>query len=177
MASRMLASSSTTMTRAGVFMQPVSRRHVSGRYQRRYSRDTPMHANRPPLLVRRSNVRLPLLPLLAAASPALAAAPPVHVLPMWMQGNHPAVAVSLNGSAEPLRFVVDSAAGVTLVDGRVARRHGLEDPRSATTHAQGASAQSAPLQRMHTTSWRIGGWQLRVSGVQADLSNLQKDDD
>jgi len=122
-------------------------------------------------------VRLSVLPLLAAAFPALAAAPPVHVLPMWMQGNHPAVAVSLNGSAEPLRFVVDSAAGVTLVDGRVARRHGLEDPRSATTHAQGASAQSAPLQRMHTTSWRIGGWQLRVSGVQADLSNLQKDDD
>ncbi|MGF6417407.1 putative aspartyl protease [Stenotrophomonas sp. AN71] len=122
-------------------------------------------------------MRLTPLSLLAAAFPTLAASSPEHVLPMWMQGNHPAVAVSLDGRAEPLRFVVDSAAGATLVDGRVARRYGLEDTRSATTHAQGASAGNAPLQRMHTASWRIGGWRLRVSGVQADLSNLQKDDD
>ena len=118
-----------------------------------------------------------LLPLLATAFPTLAAAPPEHVLPMWMQGNHPAVAVSLDDRAEPLRFVVDSAAGITLVDGRVARRYGLEDAQSATTHAQGASAQRAPLQRLRTTSWQVGGWKLRVSGMQADLSSLPKDDD
>ncbi|PJL24350.1 MULTISPECIES: pepsin/retropepsin-like aspartic protease family protein [Stenotrophomonas] len=122
-------------------------------------------------------MRLTVLPLLAAAFPAPAASSPEYVLPMWMQGNHPSVTVSLDDRAEPLRFVVDSAAGATLVDGRVARRYGLEDARSAATHAQGASAGNAPLQRMHTTSWQIGGWRLSVSGMQADLSNLQKDDE
>ncbi len=122
-------------------------------------------------------MRLTLLPLLAASLPALAADAPEHVLPMWMQGGHPAVAVSLDGRAEPLRFVVDSAAGATLVDDRVARRYGLEDTDAAVSHAQGASANAAALRRMRTTSWRLGSWQLQASGTQADLSSLAKDDE
>ena len=120
---------------------------------------------------------LPLLPLLALPLPALAGDAPEHVLPMWMQGGHPAVAVSLDGRAEPLRFVVDSAAGATLVDDRVARRYGLEDADAAVSHSQGASAKAAQLRRMRTTSWRLGSWQLQASGVQADLSSLAKDDE
>ncbi|WP_439449378.1 aspartyl protease family protein [Stenotrophomonas sp. ATs4] len=122
-------------------------------------------------------MRLTLLPLLAASLPALAANPPEHVLPMWMQGGHPAVAVSLDGRAEPLRFVVDSAAGATLVDGRVVRRYGLDDPDGAVSHAQGASAKAAELRRMRSTSWQLGGWQLQASGTQVDLSSLVKDDE
>ncbi|MBN4941464.1 retropepsin-like domain-containing protein [Stenotrophomonas maltophilia] len=122
-------------------------------------------------------MRLILLSLLAAALPAWAADAPEHVLPMWMQGGHPAVAVSLDGRAEPLRFVVDSAAGATLVDARVVRRYGLDDAQAAVSQAQGASANAARLQRMRSTAWQLGSWQLNASGMQVDLSSLAKDDD
>jgi Aspartyl protease len=122
-------------------------------------------------------LRLILLSLLAAALPAWASDAPEHVLPMWMQGGHPAVAVSLDGRAEPLRFVVDSAAGATLVDARVVRRYGLDDAQAAVSQAQGASANAARLQRMRSTAWQLGSWQLNASGMQVDLSSLAKDDD
>lgn len=115
--------------------------------------------------------------MLTIPVPALASDAPQHVLPMWMQSGHPAVAVSLDGRAEPLRFVVDSAAGATLVDARVVRRYGLEDADAAVSQAQGASAKSARLQRMRSTSWQLGSWQLQASGMQVDLSSLAKDDD
>ncbi len=107
-------------------------------------------------------MRLFLLPLFAAPLPALASNAAAHILPMWMQGGHPAVAVSLDGRAEPLRFVVDSAAGATLVDARVVRRYGLEDADAEVSQAQGASAASARLQRMRSTSWQLGSWQLQA---------------
>lgn len=122
-------------------------------------------------------MRLILLSLLAAPLPALASNAPEHILPMWMQGGHPAVAVSLDGRAEPLRFVVDSAAGATLVDDRVVRRYGLEDADAEVSQAQGASAASARLQRTRSTSWQLGSWQLQARGMQVDLSSLAKDDD
>ena len=115
--------------------------------------------------------------LLAAPLPALASDPPEHILPMWMQGGHPAVAVSLDGRAEPLRFVVDSAAGATLVDDRVVRRYGLEDADAEVSQAQGASAASARLQRIRSTSWQLGSWQLQAQAMKVDLSSLPKEDD
>ena len=122
-------------------------------------------------------MRLFLLPLFAAPLPALASNAAAHILPMWMQGGHPAVAVSLDGRAEPLRFVVDSAAGATLVDARVVRRYGLEDADAEVSQAQGASAASARLQRMRSTSWQLGSWQLQAQAMNVDLSSLPKDDD
>lgn len=122
-------------------------------------------------------MRLILPILLAASLPAAASNAPEHVLPMWMQGDHPAVAVSLGDSAEPLRFVVDSAAGATVVDGRVARRHGLEDTDAAVSHAHGASAAATQLRETRSTTWRLGSWQLQASAMQADLSSLGRDDD
>ncbi|KXU98584.1 hypothetical protein AB839_02365 [Stenotrophomonas sp. DDT-1] len=122
-------------------------------------------------------MRLFLLPLFAIPLPALASDAAEHVLPMWMQGGHPAVAVSLDGRSEPLRFVVDSAAGATLVDARVVRRYGLQDAEAAMSQAQGASAKAARLQRMRSTAWQLGSWQLKASGMQVDLSSLAKGDD
>lgn len=122
-------------------------------------------------------MRLTLLPLFAAAFPTLAADTPEHVLPMWMQGGHPTVALSLDGQAEPLRFVVDSAAGATLIDGRVARRYGLVDGKADVSTAQGASASGAQLRRTRTTTWQLGSWQLRASALQADLGSLSGGDD
>ncbi|HGM5882885.1 TPA: pepsin/retropepsin-like aspartic protease family protein [Stenotrophomonas maltophilia] len=122
-------------------------------------------------------MRLTLLPLLAAAFPTLAADTPEHVLPMWMQGGHPTVALSLDSRAEPLRFVVDSAAGATLVDGRVVRRYGLVDGKAEVSIAQGASTSGAQLRRTRTTTWQLGSWQLQASALQADLASLTTGDD
>lgn len=132
-------------------------------------------------------MRVALLPLMAtllplSAAAALATAPattmaPAHVLPMWMQGNHPAVAVNLDGRVEPLRFVVDSAAGATLVDDRIARRYGLEDSTAVTTSAQGASSSAAQLRRLRSTWWQLGGLRYEASAVQAKLEGLPKGDD
>ncbi|QKW55413.1 pepsin/retropepsin-like aspartic protease family protein [Stenotrophomonas sp. NA06056] len=118
-----------------------------------------------------------LLPLLALTAPALAAAAPAHTLPMWMQGNHPTIAVNLDGRVEPLRFVVDSAAGATLVDDRIARRYKLEDSAGAVSVAQGASARSAQLRRVRASTWQLGSLQLQTTAVQTDLSRLSREDD
>ncbi|KAF1015035.1 MAG: hypothetical protein GAK31_02523 [Stenotrophomonas maltophilia] len=122
---------------------------------------------------------LPLLLFPALSAFSVAATPQAardHVLPMWMQSNHPAVAVQLAERREPLRFVVDSAAGATMVDDRVARRYRLEDAAARTDHAQGASTGGAVLKRLRATTWRLGSLQLQAQGVQADLSRLANGD-
>jgi predicted aspartyl protease len=125
-----------------------------------------------------------LLPLFAATAAAVPNAPiaptataPEHVLPMWMQAMHPAIAVRLDGRAEPLRFVVDSAAGATLVDSRIARRYGLDDVGNPTTgQIRGASASSATANRMRQADWAIGSMTLKIVGMHADLSRLSNPD-
>jgi len=117
-----------------------------------------------------------LLPLLAATLAAPAPAPE-HVLPMWMQAMHPSVAVRLDGQAEPLRFVVDSAAGATLVDSRIAHRYGLDNTDDATAgQIRGASASSATANRMRQADWAIGTVKLKIVGMHADLSRLSNPD-
>ncbi|MCF7750538.1 aspartyl protease family protein [Bacillus subtilis subsp. subtilis] len=124
-----------------------------------------------------------LLPLFVATAAAVASAPitttaapsttPEHVLPMWMQVMHPGVAVHLDGHAEPLRFVVDSAAGATLVDSRIVRRFGLEDTLDQSIgQISGASASSATTHRMRQTDWAIGNVELKIIGLHTDLSSL-----
>lgn len=124
-------------------------------------------------------MRLALLPLFALTAPVLAAdaSTPAHSLPMWMQDNHPAVSVNLDGRAEPLRFVVDSAAGATLVDDRVARRYKLEDSEGSVALAQGASARSAQLRRIRASTWQLGSLQAQIAAVQTDLSKLSTADE
>jgi len=78
-------------------------------------------------------------------------------------GNHP----------DPLRFVVDSAAGATVLDAAVARRHDLLDSQQdEEIRVQGASAKSAILRRLRPIPWHIGSLSLTMAGVQTDLSGL-----
>ena len=127
-----------------------------------------MHPALLPLLA----ATIAVIPAAADAAPAPAPAPE-HVLPMWMQAMHPSVAVRLDGQAEPLRFVVDSAAGATLVDSRVARRYGLDNTDDATTgQIRGASASSATANRMRQTAWAISTLNLTIVGMHSDLSRL-----
>lgn len=118
-------------------------------------------------------MRLPSLLALAclAALPAHAA-PATHVLPMWMQGGHPTVAVRLGESVEPLHFVIDSAAGATVVDQAVARRLGMEDPGDTGTEVEGATDRSAVLHRTRRVRWNVGTFAFEAGAMQSDLSRL-----
>ncbi len=114
---------------------------------------------------------LPLLLVLSTtASPATVE--PAHTLPLWMHNGHPSVAVRLGDNVQPLRFVVDSAAGATVVDSSTATRLGLVDPDSSGTVATGATAASAQLRRTHSTRWTLGTLSFEASAMQTDLSAL-----
>jgi hypothetical protein len=78
--------------------------------------------------------------------------------------------------AEPLRFVVDSAAGATLVDDRVVRRYGLEDADAEVSQAQGeCSFRAVAAHAQHV----LAAGQLAACrpAMKVDLSSLPKDDD
>jgi predicted aspartyl protease len=64
-----------------------------------------------------------------APTPASApeSAPLPERLPLRMQGAHPVVEVRLEGRAAPLRMIVDTAAGRTIVDAALADALGLRD--------------------------------------------------
>jgi len=112
--------------------------------------------------------------MLFTALPAATAAQPQHVVPMWMHGRHPAVEVRLAGRGDPLRFVVDSAAGATVVDSRIARGYGLEEPPAddAGIMVQGAADNSSRLQPVRETEWSLGTLTLKQAALHTDLSAL-----
>ncbi len=120
-----------------------------------------------------------LLALACMTSTPLMAAPATetHVLPMWMHGGHPIVAVQLGDSVEPLHFVIDSAAGATVVDEATARRRGLEDAASAERRVEGATDRSTILRRTRTAGWHLGTFTFDAAMLQTDLSRLAGDGD
>ncbi|MHC9085747.1 aspartyl protease family protein [Luteimonas sp. RIT-PG2_3] len=95
-----------------------------------------------------------------------------HDIPMWMQGGHPTVAVQVNNSVEPLHFVIDSAAGATVIDETTARRIGLEDPTAEGVAVEGATDRSALLRRSREAHWRVGSLSFHAAAMQTDLSRL-----
>ncbi|MBD3680311.1 retropepsin-like domain-containing protein [Stenotrophomonas sp. Br8] len=114
---------------------------------------------------------LPMLAL-ALSIPATNApvATPAEILPMEMDdNNHPVINLSLSGRADPLRFITDSAAGATLLDSCIARRHGLEDDKAGATLVQGATNNRAEIRRLRSTTWKLGNLQLEAAVMQADL--------
>ncbi len=117
----------------------------------------------------------PLLALACLATLPAHAAPATHEIPMWMQGGHPTVAVQLGDRVEPLHFVIDSAAGATVMDQATARRLGLDDPDAAGVEVEGATDSSAVLRRTRSTRWQVGTLSFEAATMQTDLSRLGKD--
>lgn len=117
----------------------------------------------------------PLLALACLATLPAQAATATYEIPMWMQGGHPTVAVRLGDSVEPLHFVIDSAAGATVMDQATARRLGLDDPDAAGVEVEGATDSSAVLRRTRSTRWQVGTLSFEAATMQTDLSRLGKD--
>lgn len=117
-----------------------------------------------------------LLVLACLAALPAHAAPATHVLPLWMQGGHPTIAVQLGDSVEPLHFVVDSAAGATVMDQATARRLGMEDPDAVGVAVEGATDSSALLRRTRSTRWQMGSLSFEAATMHTDLSRLGSED-
>lgn len=105
--------------------------------------------------------------LLPAASPRYSAM--IHSTPLVMQGPWAVVQVRLNGDPQPYRFIVDSAAGASVVDERLARQ--LAARTTPTTGSiQGASGsetafQSITLKRLHVAGIGITALSVAVTDM------------
>lgn len=120
-----------------------------------------------------------LLALACLATPpahAAPAAPATHVVPLWMQGSHPTVAVRVGERVEPLHFVIDSAAGATVVDRAVVKRLALDDPGVAGVDVEGATDRSTVLHRTRMARWHVGTLSFDAAAMHTDLSRLGSED-
>lgn len=115
-----------------------------------------------------------LVATLAAAAVAPAGAntanTPAHTLPLRMQNGHPTTDVVLGNVATPLTFVVDSGAGASIVDTRVAREWDIAIPGAEAAVALGATGSSTRLKPTRSTTWRVGTLRFERPAVQSDLS-------
>lgn len=120
----------------------------------------------------------PRLQLLAMALACIVAAPagantagaPAHTLPLRMQNGHPTTDVLLGDVTTPLTFVVDSGAGASIVDTRVAREWDIAIPGAEAAVALGATGSSTRLKPTRATTWRLGTLRFERPAVQSDLS-------
>lgn len=110
--------------------------------------------------------------LLLAAGSTQAAAPSTHLVPLSMHRGHPVVDVRIGGQAAPLRFVVDTAAGATVVDSDVVHRLGLEDNTADAIAVNGATDAAAQIRATRESEWRIGDLSLRLSAMHTRLGHL-----
>jgi len=110
--------------------------------------------------------------LLLAAGNAQAAVPSVRAVPLSMHRGHPVVDVRIGDQAAPLRFVVDTAAGATVVDSDVVRRLGLEDDAADAIAVNGATDAAAQIRATREAEWRIGDLSLRLSAMHTGLGHL-----
>ncbi|MFH1601272.1 MAG: retroviral-like aspartic protease family protein [Pseudomonadota bacterium] len=112
----------------------------------------------------------PLLALAASATQAQAVAS--HEIPMEMYRDHPTVQVRIGQEESPLRFVVDTAAGVTVLDSDATHRLGLADAAAESVAVSGATDAAAQIRRTREADWRIGGLELRLSAMHTGLAHL-----
>lgn len=112
----------------------------------------------------------PLLAFAAAATQAHAAAP--NEIPLAMYRDHPTVQVRIGQDELPLRFVVDTAAGATVLDSDATHRLGLDDAEAEAVAVSGATDAAAQIRRTREADWRIGGLEFRLSAMQTGLAHL-----
>lgn len=100
----------------------------------------------------RATLLLPLLLAAGCATPLSSPPPRSFVAAVEMGASWPATTVSVNG--EKLRFVVDTAAGGSVIDGAVARR--LQLPSAGEGQIAGATSSSA-AQTVRAARVELGG--------------------
>lgn len=106
----------------------------------------------------------------AAGQPQAQAAGSIFQTPLAFPRKHPVVEVRVNGT--PLRFVVDTAAGATVVDQAMAARLGLATDAAEQRTVEGASG-GAAFAMVKAERIEVGGAERRDMGViLADMSRI-----
>lgn len=110
--------------------------------------------------------------LLAAAPAPTQTQTQTHQIPLTLQGKHPRVQVQIAGIARPLSFVVDTAAGATVLDLSVAEAAQVIDRAQHDNVIHGAGGSSAAPQRTRSLDLQTGSLALKASLMVTDLSAL-----
>lgn len=82
-----------------------------------------------------------------------------------MRGGHPTVDVKIQGNDTPLHFVVDTAAGASVIDKPLAERLHLLNEQNKKVDVNGASGTSQGLQSVTLTNVAVGN--LTISTLKA----------
>lgn len=111
-----------------------------------------------------------------AAPTAATAATGTQVLSLALVGKHPRVQVRLEGAPRPLSFVVDTAAGASVIDAALAERLGLfdADARSHAVKGAGGAAGNGRVTRLLGLSSGRFGWHAQLLAM--DLSHIAEAD-
>lgn len=105
-----------------------------------------------------------------AATPPTAAAP--HRIALALQGKHPRVQVQIEGIARPLSFVVDTAAGASVLDLATARQADLLASERTDNLVHGAGGSGATSGRTRPLSLQAGTLAIQATLLATDLSAL-----
>lgn len=114
----------------------------------------------------------------AVCSPvaSLAQANTSHRVPMSLVGTHPRIDVRIDSVERPLSFVVDTAAGASVVDAALAERLGLIDTTRtmAPVHGAGGSVAGARVTGSLDLSAGTFAWKAQLLAI--DLSHIAEAD-
>ncbi|MFC4728439.1 aspartyl protease family protein [Coralloluteibacterium thermophilus] len=111
----------------------------------------------------------------AAPSPSTPA-PEGHRIPMHLVGKHPRVQVRIDGVDRPLSFVVDTAAGASVVDAALAERLGLLDATPRRMQVQGAGGSTAATHVTALQALSSGDLRWQAQLLAMDLSKVAEGD-
>ncbi|MEN5117574.1 retroviral-like aspartic protease family protein [Luteimonas sp. TWI662] len=111
----------------------------------------------------------------AAASPSIPASQ-THRIEMRLVGKHPRVQVQIEGVARPLSFVIDTAAGASVVDAALAERFGLLAPASREMTIQGAGGSAVATRVTALQALSAGDFAWKAQLLAMDLSQLAEGD-
>ena len=114
--------------------------------------------------VSRASAEISTILALLICSPPLAARPvPRHSTALTMHGDWAVVDVMLGDDPHPYRFIVDSAAGATVIDKTLSRR--FADAASGSSDVQGASGDKSSFQNARLRRLSVAGLHFRKLDV------------
>ena len=97
-------------------------------------------------------------------------------VPLFMLRGHPAVIAHLPGSSEPLYFVVDTAAGLSVIDPEVAKRFKLETVADEVRGISGAGGNASNVGMVLAKNLTIGKLDVTADMLSMDMGFGSDDD-
>ena len=114
-------------------------------------------------------------PCAATASPSISEGQ-AHRIAMRFVGKHPRVEVQIEGATRPLSFVVDTAAGASVVDLALAERFGLLEASARDMTIQGAGGSAAATRVTALQALSAGDFAWKAQLLAMDLSQIAEGD-